>query len=157
MSVSEQVRAVLRSTLSSMASSGVLGEHGPAAVEGATWSVEKPSRPEHGDLTTNAALALQKVVRKPPRAIAEALVRALDGNEVVAAAEVAGPGFVNLRLRAAAFQREVSQVLAAGGGWGRAPAASGERVHIEFVSANPTGPVTVASGRNAAFGDAVAP
>jgi arginyl-tRNA synthetase len=139
-----------------MAASGALGEHGPSAIERATWSVEKPGRPEHGDLATNAALSLAKGARKPPRAIAELLARALEGGEVVASAEVAGPGFVNLRLRPGAFQAEVKAVLEAGQGWGRAAAATGERIHIEFVSANPTGPVTVASGRNAILGDAVA-
>jgi arginyl-tRNA synthetase len=156
MSVSEQVGAVLRAALSSMASAGALGAAGLAALDDVSWSVEKPGRPEHGDLATNAALALAKVARKPPRAIAEALVKALDGSEVVASAEVAGPGFVNLRLRPTAFQAEVRAVLQAGKGWGRAPAATGERIHLEFVSANPTGPVTVASGRNAILGDAVA-
>ena len=156
MSVSEQVRAVLQATLSSMAAAGALGDQGVAAVERASWSVEKPGRPEHGDLATNAALSLAKAARKPPRVIAEALARALDGGEIVASAEVAGPGFVNLRLRPAAFQGEVRAALAAGKGWGRAPAATGERIHIEFVSANPTGPITVASGRNAVLGDTVA-
>ncbi len=156
MSVSEQVRAVVRGALSSMASAGVLGEAGASALETATWSVEKPGRPEHGDLATNAALALAKVARKPPRVIADALARALEGGDVVASAEVAGPGFVNLRLHPGVFQREVGAVLRAGKGWGRAPAATGERIHIEFVSANPTGPITVASGRNAILGDSVA-
>jgi arginyl-tRNA synthetase len=156
MSVSERVRAAVRSALSSMASSGALGEAGAGALEGATWAVEKPNRPEHGDLSTNAALALAKAARKPPRAIAEALVRSLAGGDVVSSAEVAGPGFVNLRLHPHAFQAEIRAVLEAGRGWGRAAAATGERIHLEFVSANPTGPVTVASGRNAIFGDAVA-
>ena len=156
MSVSDQVRAALRGALKSLASAGALGEVSAAVIEGTNWSVEKPARPEHGDLATNAALSLAKAARKPPRAIAEALARALEGGAVVASAEVAGPGFVNLRLRPAAFQNEVRTVLNAGSGWGRAPAATGERIHLEFVSANPTGPVTVASGRNAILGDAVA-
>jgi arginyl-tRNA synthetase len=100
-------------------------------------------------------MALAKKAGKPPRAIAEALVKALEGSDVVASAEVAGPGFVNLRLRPAAFHAELAQIRHAGRGWGRAPAATGERVNLEFVSANPTGPVTVASGRNAVLGDAI--
>jgi arginyl-tRNA synthetase len=155
MSVSEQVRTVLRDTLSSMAAAGAFGDDGAAALARATWSVEKPGRPEHGDLATNVALALAKAARKPPRVVAEALARALEGGAIIASAEVAGPGFVNLRLRPAAFHAEVRAVLEAGKGWGRAPAATGERIHIEFVSANPTGPITVASGRNAILGDAV--
>jgi arginyl-tRNA synthetase len=156
MSVSEQTRAVIREALSSLASGGVLGDDGASAVERSTWTVEKPARPEHGDLATNAALALAKLAKRPPRPIAEALARALDGGPLVASAEVAGPGFVNLRLRPAAFQAQVDQVLRAGKGYGRAPAGTGERIHLEFVSANPTGPVTVASGRNAILGDALA-
>jgi arginyl-tRNA synthetase len=80
---------------------------------------------------------------------------ALEGSDVVASAEVAGPGFVNLRLRPAVFHVELEEIRRAGRGWGRAPAATGERVNLEFVSANPTGPVTVASGRNAVLGDAI--
>jgi arginyl-tRNA synthetase len=101
-------------------------------------------------------MALSKAARKPPRAIAEVLARGLAGSDIVASAEVAGPGFVNVRLRPRAFHAEVHAVLAAGKSWGRAPAATADRVHLEFVSANPTGPVTVASGRNAILGDAVA-
>lgn len=156
MSVSERVRAAIKSALSSMASSGALGDAGPGALDGASWVVEKPARPEHGDLSTNAALTLAKAARRPPRAIAEALVRGLAGSDVVSSAEIAGPGFVNLRLHPHAFHAEVKAVLEAGRAWGRAASATGERIHIEFVSANPTGPVTVASGRNAILGDAVA-
>jgi len=156
MSIPDRVRATLASTLESIARAGELGEDGARALEGATWVVERPTRPEHGDLATNAAMALARRARKPPRAIAEALVRGLAGSSVVASAAVAGPGFVNLRLRASVFHEQIADVLRAGRAWGRAPAATGERVDIEFVSANPTGPITVASGRNAILGDALA-
>jgi arginyl-tRNA synthetase len=132
------------------------GELDAGTLEDAVWVIERPKRPEHGDLATNVALAIAKRAGKPPRVLAEALVRALVVGDVVASAEVAGPGFVNLRLRPSVFQAEVAAVLRAGVGWGRAPAATGERVNIEFVSANPTGPVTVASGRNAILGDTLA-
>src|SRR6201999_4288545 len=98
-----------------------------------------------GDVATNVALAIQKRAGQPPRAIAEKLVKALAGSDAIATAEVAGPGFLNLRVRPSLFQREVEDILRAGSGWGRAPAATGERIDLEFVSANPTGPVTVAS------------
>lgn len=153
MSLAQRVRAAISDALESLASQGELPGD---AVEGASWVIERPKRPEHGDLATNVAMALAKRAGQPPRAIAEKLVRAFAGSDVVAGAEVAGPGFVNLRLRPHAFQREVEDILRAGRGWGRAPAATGERVDIEFVSANPTGPVTVASGRNAVLGDTVA-
>ncbi len=153
MSLAQRARAAISDALESLASQGELAAD---VAEGASWVIERPKRPEHGDLATNVALALAKRAGQPPRAIAEELVRALAGSDVVAGAEVAGPGFVNLRLHPGAFQREVEDILRAGRGWGRAPAATGERVEIEFVSANPTGPVTVASGRNAMLGDTVA-
>ncbi len=156
MSLVDHVREAVASALGEMARAGELGDAGAGALDGATWLVERPKRAEHGDLATNVALAIAKRAGKPPRAIAEGLVRALAGGTVVASAEVAGPGFVNLRLRPRVFQAQIADVLRAGSAWGRAPAATGERVNIEFVSANPTGPVTVASGRNAILGDSVA-
>jgi arginyl-tRNA synthetase len=153
MSLAARVRAAISSALASMARAGELDA---GTLEDAVWVVERPKRPEHGDLATNVALAIARRAGKPPRVVAEALVRALVVGDVVASAEVAGPGFVNLRLRPGVFQAEVAAVLRAGGGWGRAPAATGERVNVEFVSANPTGPVTVASGRNAILGDTLA-
>jgi len=156
MSLAERVRDSLTSALDSMARAGELGDPGARVLEGASWVVERPKRPEHGDVSTNVAMALAKRAGRAPRAIAQALVDALSGSDVVASAELAGPGFVNLRLRPHAFHAELAAILRAGPAWGRAPAASGERVDIEFVSANPTGPLTVASGRNAVLGDAVA-
>jgi arginyl-tRNA synthetase len=153
MSLAERVRTAISDALESMVSRGELAR---GAAEGASWVIERPKRAEHGDLATNVAMALAKRAGQPPRAIAEKLVRALAGSDVVAGAEVAGPGFVNLRLHPRAFQREVQEILRAGRGWGRGPAGTGERVDIEFVSANPTGPVTIASGRNAVLGDTVA-
>ena len=147
MSLADRVRASLTHALASMGMEEI--------ARGASYVVERPKRAEHGDLATNVAMALAKRAGKPPRAIAEALVKALEGSDVVASAEVAGPGFVNLRLRPAAFQAELGDIARAGKGWGRAPAATGERVNLEFVSANPTGPVTVASGRNAILGDSI--
>jgi arginyl-tRNA synthetase len=148
MSLSDRVRASLASALASMGLKD--------ATEGASYSVERPKRAEHGDLATNVAMAITKKAGKPPRVIAEGLVKALEGSDVIASAEVAGPGFVNLRLRPAAYHAELDAILAAGRAWGRAPSATGERIDLEFVSANPTGPVTVASGRNAILGDSIA-
>ena len=152
MSLAERVRNAITAALDSMVKAGEI----PAtAVNGSVWVIERPKRAEHGDLATNVAMALAKRAGKPPRAIAERLVSALAGSDVIAAAEVAGPGFVNLRLRPIVFQDVIAEILREGIGWGRAPAATGERVNLEFVSANPTGPVTVASGRNAIYGDSV--
>lgn len=148
MPLAERVRDAITSALESAG----FGEH----VEHVAWSIDRPKRAEHGDLATNAAMALAKRAGKPPRSIAEALVRALGQGDVVASAEVAGPGFVNLRLRPSVFHEELAAILRAGRSYGRAPAATAERVNVEFVSANPTGPVTVASGRNAVLGDSIA-
>jgi arginyl-tRNA synthetase len=156
MSLADRARTTIASALERLAKRGELGDEGARALKGAEWVVERPKRPEHGDLATNAAMVLTKQVGKPPRAIAEALVRSLETNDVVTSAEIAGPGFVNLRLHPRAFHAELQDVLAAGSAYGRAPSATRERVNVELVSANPTGPVTVASGRNAALGDSVA-
>jgi arginyl-tRNA synthetase len=157
MSPHDRARAAVQAALDSMVRAGLLEAEAAGSGSDAGWVVERPKRAEHGDLATNAAMALAKKARKPPRVIAEALVAALraEASDVVASAEIAGPGFVNLRLHPAVFREQVARILRAGQGWGRAPSAVGERVDIEFVSANPTGPVTVASGRNAVLGDSV--
>jgi arginyl-tRNA synthetase len=153
MSIAARATAAISAALEAMARAGELGEAGVGALEGAAWVVERPKRPEHGDLATNAALVLKSRAGKPPRAIAEGLVKALAGSDVVAKAEIAGPGFVNLRLRPEVFHAELDTILREGPAFWRAPSATGERINLEFVSANPTGPVTVASGRNAILGD----
>ncbi|HEX3769639.1 MAG TPA: arginine--tRNA ligase [Polyangiaceae bacterium] len=152
MTVADRVRASITSTLEALVRAGELP---PAVLEGSAWVIERPKRPEHGDLATNVAMVLTKKAGQPPRAIAEKLAKGLAGSDVISAAEVAGPGFVNLRLHPRVFQEQIGEVLRAGRGWGRAPAATGDRIDLEFVSANPTGPVTVASGRNAALGDSI--
>jgi arginyl-tRNA synthetase len=156
MSLADRAYQTLHGTLVRLAQEGAFGEGGAEKIRGAAWSVERPKRPEHGDFATNAAMVLTKRVGMPPRAIAELLVKALAGNDIVRSAEIAGPGFVNLRLHPKAFHAEVAAIVAEGTSYGIAKARTGERVHVEFVSANPTGPITVAAGRNAIFGDAVA-
>ncbi len=153
MTLVDRVRAAVSSAVETLAKAGLVS---PEVLDGVSWAVERPKRAEHGDLATNVAMATAKKSGKPPRVVAEALVRALAGSDLVASAEVAGPGFVNLRLHPSALQAQVTQVIEAGRGWGRTFAATGPRVNVEFVSANPTGPVTVASGRNAILGDSVA-
>jgi arginyl-tRNA synthetase len=149
-----EVRAAIGAAFESAQRAGQID---PAVRVGEVpWVVERPKRAEHGDLATNIAMALAKRVGKPPRGVAEAIARGFAGSAVVASAEVAGPGFINLRLHPGAFHAQLAEILSVGRGWGRMPAATGERIDIEFVSANPTGPVTIASGRNAVLGDAVA-
>jgi arginyl-tRNA synthetase len=157
MSLVDRVRSSVQDALESAARAGALGAGvDVAAVAGSAFTVERPKRPEHGDLATNVALVLAKKIGKSPRDIAVALVRALEGSAVVRTADVAGPGFVNLRVHPSAIHAELEQILVAGKAYGRASAATGERIDIEFVSANPTGPLHVGHARGAIFGDAVA-
>jgi len=157
MSLADQVRVAVRSAFVEAVRTGALGAGvDETVVAEAPFSIERPKQPQHGDLATNLALVLAKKIGRSPREIANALVAALDGSLVVRTAEIAGPGFVNLRVHPHALHVELEAILRAGRTYGRAPAASGERIDIEYVSANPTGPVTVASGRNAIYGDAIA-
>ena len=134
----------------------VLAEHGldPAALP-ATVAVERPRNPEHGDYATNLALQLGKKVGANPRELAGWLAAALAEKDGIAAADVAGPGFVNLRLQASAQNVIVSNVIEAGPGYGTSTALSGVNVNLEFVSANPTGPIHIGGTRWAAVGDAL--
>ena len=129
----------------------VAPQHPPAIVE-----FERPKQASHGDYATNVALQLAKPLGRPPRAIAQALVAALPPSDWVAAAEIAGPGFINLRVNPAAKHAAVRSIFARGRDFGRAARPSGQRVIVEFVSANPTGPLHVGHGRQAALGDAIA-
>src|SRR5205823_5793053 len=110
---------------------------------------------KHGDFASNVALALAKALGQPPRVVAEAIVKALPASARLAKAEIAGPGFINFFLAPGAFQSVVPEILAQKEKFGRAPKTKG-KVMVEFVSANPTGPLHVGHGRNAAFGDTVA-
>jgi arginyl-tRNA synthetase len=120
---------------------------------------ETPKQASHGDLAVTAAMPLARALKKNPREIAAELVQRLQQQPAVqrwvAALEIAGPGFVNLRLAPAAKQAVVAEVLAGGAGYGTSAARQGERVMVEFVSANPTGPLHVGHGRNAALGDCI--
>jgi arginyl-tRNA synthetase len=116
--------------------------------------VERPNDPSHGDFATNVALANARVLKRNPRKVAENLVEALD-TPFVAKAEVAGPGFVNFWLTPEALWQGVGTVLGKGRRYGREE-PSGDPMQLEFVSANPTGPMTVAHGRHAAYGDSLA-
>jgi arginyl-tRNA synthetase len=122
----------------------------PAAV-----TIERPRNPEHGDYATNLALQVAKRVGVAPRDLAGWLADGLAGRDGVAAAEVAGPGFINLRLAADAQGEIVRQVLSAGTGYGQGDALAGRRINLEFVSANPTGPLHLGGTRWAAAGDAL--
>ena len=119
-------------------------------------TLERPSDAAHGDYATNVALRLTGARRQPPREIAQELAHAAGALPDVERAEVAGPGFVNLFLHDAWFGRALGSMLDAGSSFGASPPATPERIQVEMVSANPTGPLTVASARNGAYGDSVA-
>ena len=119
--------------------------------------LDRPRDPAHGDLATNLALTLGGRLGKRPREVAEMIVAQLDLEPAgVASAEIAGPGFINFRLAAAEVQQRLSAILAADEAYGRSDRGADRKVMVEFVSANPTGPLHVAHGRGAALGDAYA-
>jgi len=125
----------------------------PDGVVWPTISIERPARPEHGDYATNAAMQLAPVVRDAPLRIAETLRQHLGLPNGVAEVTVAPPGFLNLRLDAAWVAAQVATILAAGPRFGEVRVANARRINVEFVSANPTGPLTVGNARGAFVGD----
>jgi arginyl-tRNA synthetase len=119
-------------------------------------AIERPRDPAFGDWSSNAAMLLAKPLTRKPRDVADALIGAMRMDDVgVSRAEIAGPGFINFRLDAGFQARGLTTILAAPDSWGRADVGKGERVVVEFVSANPTGPLHVGHGRQAALGDAI--
>jgi arginyl-tRNA synthetase len=153
--VKSHVEALVRRALSEAIAAGQL-----RTTDVPAFAVEVPSDPKWGDLSTNAALVLARAEGRPPRVIAETLVRhlgaVLPAGWLAAPPEIAGPGFVNFRLAPAFWQARLAEALAAGEAYGRSETGGGRRVQVEFVSANPTGPLTVGHGRNAVIGDTLA-
>ena len=126
-------------------------------AEDAEIQLERPRDPTHGDMASNVALTLARTLRRSPREIAEEIAERLDrGAAGVEKVEVAGPGFLNFTLGSAAVGSTVDAVIEADAAWGRSDEGGGRRVMVEFVSANPTGPLHLGHGRQAALGDAVA-
>jgi arginyl-tRNA synthetase len=125
-------------------------------LAGAPVELERPNDPEHGDYATNVAMRLAPAQRRSPRELGEELAAAALGLDEVERAEVAGPGFVNLWLAPAWFGEALGAIIGAGADYGAGSAEPREKVQVEMVSANPTGPITVASARNGAIGDSVA-
>lgn len=128
----------------------------PAPEHTAGAVIERTRDANHGDFATNVALQLAKTARRKPRELADAIVRALPSSDLIARVEIAGPGFINFFMTPAALQQELLRVHAEGGAYGRSTLGGGRRVMVEFVSANPTGPLHVGHGRHAAFGASLA-
>ena len=142
----------VRAANDALVADGVL----PAGIDQSRIVVEPPRESAHGDMATNAAMVLAKDAGAKPRALAEAIAAKLRGDDLVAKAEVAGPGFINLTLKPAAWIDALRAVLAADTDYGRSAVGQGTRVNVEYVSANPTGPMHVGHVRGAVFGDALA-
>ena len=152
MNLFTDLRATVLEALTSLQTEGVL----PEGLDFANVAVEPPRDAAHGDMATNAAMVLAKPAKMKPRDIAEALAQKLTAVNFINVAEVAGPGFLNLRLAPDMWQGVVKTALSEGAAFGRSGLGQGKKVNVEYVSANPTGPLHVGHTRGAVFGDALA-
>ncbi len=152
MNVFKGFRTQVLALLDGMVAAGEL----PAGLDTARVTVEPPREASHGDMSTNAAMVLAGQAGTSPRQLAPKLARCLETLPDVLAAEVAGPGFVNVRFAPGFWQAQVAEVLRAGLAYGTSTVGAGRRVNIEYVSANPTGPLHAAHARGAVIGDALA-
>ncbi len=147
-----ELLARVRGAADALIAAGVL----PAGLDQSRVTVEPPRDPTHGDIATNAAMVLAKDAGKKPRDLAEAIADKLRGDNLVAGADVAGPGFINLTLKADAWIDALGSAVRLGYDYGKSDVGGGVPVNVEYVSANPTGPMHVGHGRGAVFGDALA-
>ncbi len=152
MSLYAQYAALLDGVLDDLVADGAL----PAELDRRNVTVEPPRDPAHGDLATNAAMVLAKAAGTNPRALAEAIKPKLEALPPVTSVEVAGPGFINLRLTPDAWRDELTTILRQGDEYGLSTAGANERVNVEYVSANPTGPLHMGHCRGAVVGDSLA-
>ncbi len=143
--------AKIGDVLSALEAEGAL----PAGTSYANVAVEPPRDPSHGDLATNAAMVLAKQAKTNPRALAEQIVAKLNDDPQVQSADIAGPGFINLRLTPGVWLDEISAIASQGDSYGKSAMGAGQRVNVEFVSTNPTGPMHMGHCRGAVVGDAL--
>jgi len=146
------LRACVEQAIAALCQSGVL----PAGLAVPEFVIERPKDRRHGDFSSNAALLLAKPAKSSPRALAQALVDVLPGNDEIASVEIAGPGFLNFRLTPVAWQRQLQRIHQEGAGYGHNTSGEGRTAGVEFVSANPTGPLHVGHGRAGVIGDCIA-
>ncbi|MEN8180137.1 MAG: arginine--tRNA ligase [Pseudomonadota bacterium] len=146
-----QIQQLVSEALQRLASEGVI----PADAL-PTPTIERARDSKHGDFATNVAMVLAKAARSKPRDLAQKLVAALPESELVARTEIAGPGFINFYLAPNAYHQLIPEIMEKGPAFGRSDLGAGKRVQVEFVSANPTGPLHVGHGRGAAYGSVVA-
>src|ERR1700688_4632993 len=128
----------------------------PAGIDFSRVVVEPPRDASHGDMATNAAMVLAKDAKAKPRDLAEQIATKLRADDLIASVAVAGPGFINLTLKPSAWSDALRSVLREGDAYGRSAMGAAEKVNVEYVSANPTGPMHVGHCRGAVFGDALA-
>ncbi|WP_136525659.1 arginine--tRNA ligase [Geomonas ferrireducens] len=148
----EQLRACILKGIEGCFADGTLTSGVVPAI-----SVEKPAHAEHGDFATNVAMQMAKQERKAPRAVADVLVKKLaEASDLIESVEIAGPGFINFFIKDSAWRKVLSDIDRAGDQYGKSLVGAGKKVQVEFVSANPTGPLHIGHGRGAATGDAVA-
>jgi len=146
------LEALLRQALNDAITAGELPVDRPPP-----FTVEVPADLKFGDLATNVALVLARQAGRPPRAVADTLLARLrDPEGWLAGTEVAGPGFLNFRFAPSFWRMLLAEALAAGESYGRSTVGAGRRVQVEFVSANPTGPLHIGHGRGAVLGDVTA-
>src|SRR3954471_9925117 len=152
MSLYAQYGALLDGVLDDLAADGAL----PGDLDRGQVTVEPPRDPAHGDLATNAAMVLAKPAGTNPRALAEAIKPKLEALPPITSVEIAGPGFINLRLKSDAWRDELRTILNQGDAYGVSDIGKNERVNVEYVSANPTGPLHMGHCRGAVVGDSLA-
>ena len=151
MNLFTHVREILIDILHDLSTQGIL----PADTDFSQITVEPPKDSRHGDMATNAAMVLSKSVETKPRELAKIISESLSQNEIVLSVDIAGPGFINISLSEACWHSLLSSVLLNGINFGRSNIGSSKKVNVEFVSANPTGPLHVGHTRGAVFGDAL--
>lgn len=152
MNLFADIKALVLGNLKQLQTEGIL----PDNLDFTAITVELPRDPIHGEMATNAAMVLAKPAKMPPRTIAETLVTKLVSDPRIATADVAGPGFINLQLIPAVWCSILPAILNAGGDYGRSDIGHNKKVNVEYVSANPTGPLHIGHTRGAIFGDALA-
>ena len=152
MNIFKELLALVKGEIEHLSEAGEL----PGGLDVTGVLVEPPRDPQHGDMATNAAMVLAKRASKAPREIAALLAGRLAGCDGVAAVDVAGPGFINMRLEAAFWHQALARITASGERYGAFDMGRGKKINVEFVSANPTGPLHVGHGRGTVFGDVLA-
>ena len=152
MNIYKHFTAIVRNMLQELAAAGGI----PQGLDLARVIVEAPRDTTHGDLATNAAMVLSKAAGMKPRDLADLLLPRLTAHPEIVSAEIAGPGFINLRLSEDFWRDRLKDILIAGATYGESDEGNGRRVNVEYVSANPTGPLTAGHARGAVVGDAIA-